>query len=79
MGRMSLEDDKGSVRPSTSTIPQNVPNRILRSPSKKLLEISNVSFRTVQTILMFNLNLHRVAVMFVPRLVTQFRSETAPR
>ena len=80
-GRTSLEDDERSGRPSTSSTPKNVetirwlvhedrPRTI-----KEIAPIVNVSYGTVQTILTCDLNMHRVAAKFVPRLLTPEQKE----
>uniref|UniRef100_A0A3B5B8J3 Mos1 transposase HTH domain-containing protein n=1 Tax=Stegastes partitus TaxID=144197 RepID=A0A3B5B8J3_9TELE len=76
MGRTSLDDDDRPGRPSTSTTPENVQEieEIVRQDRrltiKEIAHMVNMSFGTVQAILTSNLNLHRVAAKFVPRLLT---------
>jgi len=80
--RTSLEDDERSGRPSTSSTPKNVEtirwlvHEDRRRTIKEIAAIVNVSYGTVQTILTCNLNMHRVAAKFVPKLDP--RTETAP-
>jgi hypothetical protein len=80
-GRTSLEDDKISGRTSKSSGPKNMETiRWLahvdqRRTIKGIAAIVNVSYRTVQTILTFVLNIHRVAETFVPRLLTPEQKE----
>ena len=75
-GRTSLEDDERSGRPSTSSTPKNVEtirrlgHEDRRRTIKDIAAIVNVSYGTVQTILTCDLNMHRVAAKFVPRLLT---------
>jgi len=75
-GRTSLEDYKRSGQPSTSSTPKNVETiRWLvyedhQRTIKDIAAIVNVSYRTVQTILTCDLNMHRAAAKFVPRLLT---------
>ncbi|XP_051809812.1 uncharacterized protein LOC127535540 [Acanthochromis polyacanthus] len=76
MGRTSLDDDDRPGRPSTSTTPENVQEieqivcQDRRLTIKEIAYMVNMSFGTVQAILTSNLNLHRVAAKFVPRLLT---------
>jgi len=80
-GRTSLEDDERSGRPSTSSTPKNVETiRQLvhedhRRTIKDIATIINVSYGTVQTILTCDLNMHRIAAKFVPRLLTPEQKE----
>jgi len=74
--KISLEDNKRSGRPSMSSTPKNVETiqRLVREDRwrtiKAIAAIVNVSYVTVQTILIWDLNTHRVAAKFVPRLLT---------
>jgi len=80
-GRTSLEDDERSGRPSTSSTPKNVEtirwlvHEDRRRTIKEIAAIVNVSYGTVQTILTCDLNMHRVAAKFVPRLLTPEQKE----
>jgi len=80
-GRTSLEDNERSGRPSMSSTPKNVETiRWLvhedhRRTIKDIAAIVNVSYGTVQTILTCDLNMHRVAANFVPRLLTPEQKE----
>jgi hypothetical protein len=75
-GRTLLEGDKWSGRPSKSSTPKNVEtirwfvHVDRRRTIKGIAAIVNVSYRTVHTILTSDLNIHRVAETFVPRLLT---------
>ena len=75
-GRTSLEDDESSGRPSTSSTPTNVEtirwfvHEDYRITIKEIAAIVNVSHGTVQTILTRDMNMHRIAAKFVPRLLT---------
>ena len=75
-GRTSLEDDERSGRPSMSSTPKNAETiqRLVhedhRRTIKDIAAIVNVSYGTVQTILICDLNMHRVDAKFVPRLLT---------
>ena len=74
-GRTSLEDDEMSGRTSTSSAPKIVEkirrfvHEDRRRTIKDIAAIVHVSYETVQTILTCDLNMHRVAVKFVPRLL----------
>jgi len=74
--RTSLKDDERSGRPSTSSTPKNVEtirwfvHEDRRRTIKDITTVVNVSYGTVQTILMCDLNMHRVAAKFIPRLLT---------
>jgi len=46
-----------------------------RRTIKDIAAIVNVSYGTVQIILTFDLNMHRVAAKFVPRLLTPEQKE----
>jgi len=80
-GRTSLEDDERSGRTSMSSTPKNVETirRLVhedcRRTIKDIATIVNVSYGTVQTILTCDLNMHRVAAKFVPRLLTPEQKE----
>jgi histone-lysine N-methyltransferase SETMAR len=80
-GRTSLEDDERSGRPSTSITTKNV-ERIWElvhadrwRTINDIADIVGVSYRSVQTILMLELNMWRVAAKFVPRLMTPEQKE----
>jgi len=74
-GRILLEDDKRSGRPSTSSTPKNVEtiqglvHEDRQRTIKDIAAIVNVSYGTVQTILTCDLNMHRIVAKFVPRLL----------
>jgi len=80
-GRTSLEDEKRPGRPSTSSTPKNVETiqRLVHEDrqrtTKDIATIVNVSYGTVQTILTCDLNMHRVAAKFIPRLLTPEQKE----
>ena len=80
-GRTSLED-KRSGRTSTSPAPKNVEtirwlvHEDRRRTNKDIAAIVNVSYGTEQTIHTYDLNMHRVAAEFVPRLLTPKRKST---
>jgi len=80
-GRTSLEDEERSGRTSTSSTPKNVETirRLVhedrRRTIKDIVAIVNVSYETVQTILTCDLNMHRVAAKFLPRLLTPEQKE----
>jgi len=80
-GRTSLEDDERSGRPSTSSTLKNVEtiqglvHEDCRRTIKDIAAIVNLSYGTVQTILTCDLNMHRVAAKFVPRLLTPEQKE----
>ena len=80
-GRTSLEDDKRSGRSSTGSAPKNVETiqRLVHEDHWRTIEdiaaVVNVSYGTVQIILTFDLNMHRVAAKFVPRLLTPEQKE----
>jgi len=75
-GRTSVDDDKRSGRPSISTTPENIAKvreAILadrRQPIHDVCEIVGLSYGTVQHILVDNLNMIRIFVRFVPRLLS---------
>ena len=75
-GRTLLEDDERSGRPSTSTIREKsekierIVHQNRRVTISEIADVVNVSFGSVQAILMSDLNMHRVAAKFVPRLLT---------
>ena len=79
-GRTSLEDEM-SGRPSTSSTPKNVEIlwRIVHEDHwrtiKGIAAVVTVSYGTVQTILTCDLNMHRIAAKFVPRLLTPKQKE----
>jgi len=80
-GRTSLEDDESLGWTSMSSTPKNVETiwRLVhedrRRTIKDIATIVNVSYGTVQTILTCDLNMHRVAAKFVPRLLTPEQKE----
>jgi histone-lysine N-methyltransferase SETMAR len=80
-GRTSLEDDKRSGQPSTSSTPKNVETirRFVHEDCRRTINdiatIVNVSNGTVQTVLTCDLNMHRIAAKFVPRLLTPEQKE----
>jgi len=80
-GRTSLEDDERSGRPSTSSTPTNVEtirwvvHEDCRITIKEIAAIVNVSYGTAQTILTRNMNMHRIAAKFVPRLLIPEQKE----
>ena len=80
-GRTSLEHVERSGRTSTSSKPKNVETirRLVyedcRRTIKNIVTNVNLSYGTVQTILTCDLNMHRVAAKFVPRLLTPEQKE----
>jgi hypothetical protein len=78
-GRTSVDDDEHSGRPSTSTTPENIAKvheAILagcRQTIHDACEIVGLSYRTIQRILVHNLNMRRISVRFVPRLMSDDR------
>jgi hypothetical protein len=80
-GRTLLEDDERSWRTSTSSTHKNVETirRLVhedrRRTIKDIAAIINVSYRTVQTILTRDLNMHCAAAMFMLRLLTPKQKE----
>jgi hypothetical protein len=80
-GRTSVDDDERSGRPSTSTTPVNIAKvreAILadrRRTIHDVCEIVGVSYGTVQSILSDDLNMRRIAVKFVPRLLSNDQKE----
>jgi hypothetical protein len=81
-GRTSFEEDERSGRTSTSSTPKNVERipRLMHEDRRRTIRyiatIVNVSYETVQTILTCDLNMHRVAAKFVPRLLTTKKKKT---
>jgi hypothetical protein len=75
-GQMSVDDDERSGRPSTSTTPENkakVRKAILahhRQTIHNVCEMVGLSYGTIQRILADNLNMRRISVRFVPRLLS---------
>ena len=71
-GRTSLEDDERSGRPSTSSTPKNVETiqRLVYEDRQRTIKgiaaIVYVSYRTVQTILTCDLNMHHIAASSCP-------------
>jgi hypothetical protein len=80
-GRTSLEDDERSGRPSTSITPENVERirELVHADRQRMInntaDIVGVSYGSVQTILMLELNMRRVTAKFVPRLLTPEQKE----
>jgi histone-lysine N-methyltransferase SETMAR len=80
-GRTSLEDDKRSGQPSMSSTLKNVEtiqwhvHEDHRRTIKDIAAIVNVSYRTLQTILTCDVNMHHVTAKFVPRLLTPEQKE----
>jgi hypothetical protein len=74
--RTSVNNDERSGRPSTSTTPENIAKvgkAILadhRRTIHDVCEIVGLSYRTVQHILVDNLNMSCISVKFVPRLLS---------
>ena len=81
-GRTSLENDESSGRTSTSSAPKNVETirRLVHEDRRRIIKdiasIVNVSYGAEQTILTCDLNIHRVAANFVPRLLTPKKKST---
>ena len=77
MGDLSIEDQPRSGRPSSSRNDKNIAkireklNEDLRYTIDKLLEVTGVSWSSVQRIVTQDLGMRRVAAKFVPRLLTQ--------
>jgi hypothetical protein len=75
-GRMSVDDDEHSGRPSASTIPENIAKvheaifADRRQTIHDVCEIVGLSYGTVQRILVDNLNMRRISARFVPRLLS---------
>jgi hypothetical protein len=75
-GQTSVDDNKHSGRPSTSTTPENlakVRKAILadrRRTIHDVCEIVGLSYGTVQRILADSLNMRRISAKFVPRLLS---------
>jgi hypothetical protein len=80
-GGTSLGDDERSGRPSTSSAPKNVETirRLVHEDRRRTVKdipaIVNVLHGTVRTFLTCDLNMHRVAAKFVPRLLTHEQKE----
>ena len=81
-GEMSIEDHPHSGRPSTSRTDENV-EKIREKINKdrwytidKISEATGVSWSSCQRILTLDLNMRRVAVKFVPHLLTQDQKNT---
>jgi len=71
--RTSVDDDKRSGRPSTSTAPENIAKvckAILADSRHDVCEIVGLSYGTVQRILADNLNMRRISARFAPRLLS---------
>jgi hypothetical protein len=75
-GQVSVEDDKCSGRPSTSKTTENVEKirELIHedhcSVIHELTDTAGISYGVCQEILTENLNMHHIAVKFVPRLLT---------
>jgi len=75
-GRTSVDDDERFGRPSTSITPENIAKvreAILadrRQTIHDVCEIVGLSYGTAQRILADNLNMRRISVRFVPRLLS---------
>jgi histone-lysine N-methyltransferase SETMAR len=75
-GQTSVDDDERSGRPSTSTTPENIAKvckAILADCTQTIhdvCEIVELSYGTVQCILVDNLNMRRISAIFVPRLLS---------
>ena len=75
-GRTSVDDDERSGRTSTSTTSENIAkvrDAILADRIQTLhdvCELVGLSYGTVQRILEDNLNMRRISVRFVPRLLS---------
>jgi histone-lysine N-methyltransferase SETMAR len=80
-GRMSLEDDEQSGRPSTSIILKYVEQirELVHEDRRRMIndiaDIVGVSYGSVQTILTLELNMRHVTAKFVPRLLTPEQKE----
>jgi hypothetical protein len=80
-GRISIEDDPRSVRPSTSTDDQHVAQvrSVIRSNQRltvrDVAEECGISLGSCHNILTEKLAMHRVATTFVPRLLTDEQKE----
>jgi hypothetical protein len=76
-GRASIDEDPRSGRPSTSTDDVHinaVRDLILQNRCLTIREIAEdvgISFGSCQAFLTENLNMHRVAAKFVPRVLTE--------
>jgi hypothetical protein len=64
-GRVSIEDDERSGRPSTSKTTEDR-RRIIH----ELADTVGISYGVCQEILTENFNMRRIAAKFVPRLLT---------
>jgi hypothetical protein len=75
-GRTSVDDDERSGRLSTSTTPANIAKvrdailANLRRTIHDVYEIVGLSYGTVQSILVDNLNMRHISAKFVPRLLS---------
>lgn len=80
-GKMSIEDQPRSGRPSTSRIDENVKKihtLILedrRRTIDELVSLSGLSWSSIQRILSEDLNMRRIAAKLVPRLLTDEQRE----
>jgi hypothetical protein len=80
-GRMSLDDDERSGRPSTGTTTENVAKvreAILENQRRTIHDICDIvklSYETCQRILTDELNMRRIAAKFVSRLLTNDQRE----
>jgi len=81
IGKTSFEDDERSGWSSASSTSKNMEtvrwlvHEDLRRTMKDIAANVNVSYRTVQTILTCDLNMHHIAAKFVPRLLTPKQKE----
>lgn len=75
-GQTSTEDDQRSGRPSTSTTPENIEkirqliHEDRRRTIREICDMVGIGYGICQAILTENLNMHRIAAKFVPRLLT---------
>ena len=80
-GKMSLEDNDRSGRPSTSTGDDNVEqvSALIHEDRRRTIgdiaKLINISYRSVQSILTVNLSMRRISAKFVPRLLTPEQKE----
>jgi hypothetical protein len=80
-GRMSVDDDERSGRPSAGTTTENVAKvreAILEDRRRTIHEVCDIvklSYGTCQRILSQELNMRRIAAKFVPRLLRKDQKE----